>query len=354
MFAQIRNPVIANETTIYGNQIKVLQSADIVFPDGTTPQYVGNSEGFYREGANAISSFLDLDAKYRVNNDLTFKGLFSTRRGVGTTVLDQGLTFARYGTGISYGLNGISDAPNSQYIGAGTNTPGLNPDGSGYQLVGFGASGIKTVDRESSLQFDSEYKLDKGFLQSIESGVRYSDHRRNSAKYQPAFHSATLAAAPADGVVPYSSDFGNGLGGGNWDNTGFSYQPDVLKAYIAGALKPTTAEFERVVASEIDMRERQSAIYLMANMDADKWSGNVACVMCAPRSMRRSPRRSRQENASSPSRARRPCRARRIRPPSPLPATARRTTTTWRSTRTAASCITRRRPTAASTTCCRA
>jgi iron complex outermembrane receptor protein len=275
VFAQIRNPVIANETTIYGNQIKVLQSADIVFPDGTTPQYVGNSEGFYREGANATSSFLDLDAKYRVNSDLTVKSLFSTTRGVGTTVLDQGLTFARYGTGISYGLNGISDAPNSQYVGAGTNTPVMNPDGSGYKLVGFGASGIKTVDRESSLQFDSEYKLDKGFLQSIESGVRYSDHKRTSAKNQPALHSATLAAAPTGGVIPYPSDFGNGLGGGNWDNTGFSYQPDVLKAYIAGALKPTTAEFERVVASEIDMRERQSAIYLMANMEADKWSGNV-------------------------------------------------------------------------------
>jgi iron complex outermembrane receptor protein len=275
VYAQIRNPVIVNETSIYGFPLKVLKSADIVYPAGTTPQYVGNSEGFYREGANATSAFLDLDAKYRVNSDLTVKGLFSTTRGVGTTVLDQGLTFARYGTGISYGLNGINDAPNSQYIGAGTNTPGLNPDGSGYKLVGFGASGIKTVDRESSLQFDSEYKLDKGFLQSIESGIRYSDHHRTSVKNQPALHSATLAAAPGTGVVPYPSDFGSGLGGGNWDNTGFSYAPDVLKAYIAGALKPTTPEFERRVASEIDMRERQSAIYLMANMESDKWSGNA-------------------------------------------------------------------------------
>lgn len=275
VYAQIKNPVIVNETSIYGFPLKVLKSADIVYPAGTTPQYIGNSEGFYREGANATSAFLDLDAKYRVNSDLTVKGLFSTTRGVGKTVLDQGLTFARYGTGISYGLNGIDEAPNSQYTGAGTNTPGLNPDGSGYKLVGFGASGIKTIDRESSLQFDSEYKLDKGFLQSLETGLRYSDHHRTSARNNPALHSNVLAAAPSTGVVPYPSDFGSGLGGGNWDNTGFSYQPDVLKAYIAGALKTTTPEFERRVASEIDMRERQSAIYLMANIEADKLSGNV-------------------------------------------------------------------------------
>lgn len=275
VFAQIRNPVIASETTIYGNPLKVLKSADIVFPAGTTPQYVGNSEGFYRDGANATSSFLDLDGKYRVNSDFTVKTLFSITRGEGKTMLDQGLTFARYGTGISYGLNGLNNAPDSQYIGAGTNTPGLNPDGSGYKLVGVTASGIKTVDSEHSLQFDTDYKLDKGFLQSVESGVRYSDHQRTSGRYGPAFHNAALPAAPSAGVMPYPADFGSGLGGGNWDNTGFTYTPDALKAYIAAATKPTTPQFERRVSSEIDMRERQSAAYLMANLEADKWSGNV-------------------------------------------------------------------------------
>jgi iron complex outermembrane receptor protein len=274
VFAQIRNPVIVNETTIYGNPLKVLKSADIVFPAGTTPQYVGNSEGFYRDGANATSSFLDLDGKYRVNSDLTVKALASVTRGEGKTMLDQGLTFARYGTGISYGLNGINDAPDSHYIGAGTNTPGLNPDGSGYKLVGMTASGIKTVDREQSLQFDGEYKLDKGVFQSIESGIRYADHKRTSGRYGPAFRGA-MPPAPSTGIKPYPGDFGDGLGGGNWDNTGFTYTPETLKAYIAAITRPTTPEFERRVSSEIDMRERQSAVYLMANLEAEKWSGNV-------------------------------------------------------------------------------
>ena len=274
VYAQIKNPVIVNETSIYGYPLKVLKSADIVYPAGTTPQYVGNSEGFYRDGANATSSFLDLDGKYRVNSELTIKALASVTRGEGKTMLDQGLTFARYGTGISYSLNGIDNAPDSHYIGAGTNTPGLNPDGSGYKLVGMTASGIKTVDREHSLQFDGEYKLDKGFFQSIESGIRYADHKRTSGRYGPAFRGA-MPPAPTTGVKAYPGDFGDGLGGGNWDNTGFTYTPETLKAYIAAITRPTTPEFERRVSSEIDMRERQSAVYLMANLEAEKWSGNV-------------------------------------------------------------------------------
>jgi iron complex outermembrane receptor protein len=189
VFAMIKNPVIVNETSMYGFPLKVLKSADIVFPAGTTPQYVGNSEGFYRDGANATSSFLDLDGKWRVNEDLTLKGLASVTRGVGKTDLDQGLTFARYGTGISYSLNGVDNAPDSHYIGAGSNVPNLNADGSGYALVSRGASGIKTTDREQSFQIDSEYKLGKGVFSTVEAGVRYADHHRDSRRVGAAGHS---------------------------------------------------------------------------------------------------------------------------------------------------------------------
>ncbi|PWF40558.1 TonB-dependent receptor domain-containing protein, partial [Massilia glaciei] len=275
VFAQIRNPVIVNETTMYGHQLKVLKSADIVFPAGTTPQYVGNSEGFYRDGANASSAFLDLDAKYRVNSALTIKSLANVTRGVGTTALDQGLTFARYGTGISYALNGLHEAPDSKYIGAGGNTPGLNPDGSGYKLVGRGASGIRTTDREHSLSLDAELKVDAGAFQSLEFGVRHADHKRITKRFAPAFGVPINATTPAGQIVPYPSDFGSGLGGGDWDNTGFTYTPGAVKDYIAANLRETTPEFERRVAAEIDMRERQSAFYLMQNFEADNWSGNL-------------------------------------------------------------------------------
>jgi iron complex outermembrane receptor protein len=276
VFAYIRNPVIITEKTVYGNDLKILKSADIVFPDGTTPQYVGNSEGFYRDGANAVSSFLDLDGKYRFNDDLTIKALVSVTRGVGTTALDQGLTFARYGTGISYTLNGLKEAPDSHYIGAGANDKAtLNSNGSGYNLVGRAASGVKTTDREASFQLDGEYKINNGVFQSLEAGVRHSDHKRKTDRFAPTFRTPFNAAVALGSIVPYPADFGAGFGGNSWDNTGFTYAPDVVKAYTAANTKATTPEFERRVAAEIDMRERQSAFYLMQNLEGKDWSGNI-------------------------------------------------------------------------------
>jgi iron complex outermembrane receptor protein len=286
VYAQIRNPVIVTETTMYGNQLKVLKAADIVFPNGTTPQYVGNSEGFFRDGAQGSSSFLDLDAKYRVNQDLTVKSLLSTTRGVGKTDLDQGLTLARYGTGVSYALGGLHDAPYVKYQGTGPNQPGLNPDGSGYSVVDRAASGVRTVDKEWSAQLDAEYKLNAGWVQSLESGLRFANHKRDSRRWGPAFRSGFTYDAngrvnspgtptPTTGWIGYPGDFGDGLGGGYWDNTGFTYTPDATKAYIAENTKTTSEAWERRVSSEIDMRERQSSAYLMANLEQGKWSGNV-------------------------------------------------------------------------------
>lgn len=275
VFAQIRNPVIVEETTLYGDKLRVLKSADILFPTGTSPQYIGNSEGFYRDGANATSSFLDLDGKYRVNQKLVLKSLISATQGVGTTALDQGATFARYGTGFSYALNGLDQAPDSRYIGAGSNKPGLESDGSGYKLISRAASGIKTTDKEHSLALDADYAQSHGIFASLVAGVRYADHKRFSTRWAPAFRAPAIGTTPTEGVLAYPADFGNDLGGKNWDNTGFTLTPESLKAFIAGQLKVTTPEFERRVVSEIDMRERQSAAYLMQNLESEHWSGNI-------------------------------------------------------------------------------
>ncbi|QOL49255.1 TonB-dependent receptor [Massilia litorea] len=279
VYAQIKNPVIVNETTLYGDQLRVLKSADILYPAGTPPQYIGETEGAYRDGAKSSSAFLDLDAKYRVNQDLTVKTLFSTTRGVGETGLDQGLTYTRYGTGVSYALGSLRDAPFVQYYGTGPNVPGMNADGSGYKLTGRAASGVKTTDKEHSLQFDAEYRLEKGLFQSLEAGVRYADHRRDSARRFPQLRSSNLSVnAPTgpDTWKAYPSDFGAGLDGpAGWDNTSWTLTPDALKAYFAANSKATSADWERRAATELDMRERQSAAYVMANLELDRLSGNV-------------------------------------------------------------------------------
>jgi iron complex outermembrane receptor protein len=277
VYAYIKNPVIVNETTMYGDQLKVLKSADIMYPAGTSPKYIGETEGAYRDGARATSGFLDLDAKYRVNQDLTVKGLFSTTKGVGETALDQGMTWTRYGTGVSYSLNGVDNAPFVAWQGTGANVPGQNADGSGYVLTGRAASGIKTTDKENSLALSAEYALNRGVLQSIDGGLRFSDHHRESARRYPAWRSADLNANyPTSGFMPYPSDFGSTLNGpAGWDNQSWTQTPDALKGYIAANTKETTDDFERRVSSELNVRERQSSAYVMANLEGERWSGNV-------------------------------------------------------------------------------
>jgi iron complex outermembrane receptor protein len=267
VFAVIRNPVIVTETTMYGDRLRVLKSADIMFPDGTTPQYIGNSEGFYRQGARATSSFLDLDGKWRVNPDFTLKTLLSTTRGVGKTDWDQGLTYASFGTGVSYALAGVDTAPYVKYYGT-----DIKPD----QLVVRTISGLKTTDRETSGQVDGEYRVAQGWIQSVESGLRYADHHRDSARRYPAYHNADLQAGAPTSTIPWPSNFGAGLDGpAGWDNTGYTFDPAVLMAYFANATKATSDEYERRIASELHLRERQSSGYVMANLEGEHWSGNV-------------------------------------------------------------------------------
>jgi iron complex outermembrane receptor protein len=267
VFASIKNPVIVTETTMYGDQLRVLKSADIVFPNGTVPQYIGNSEGFYRDGANATSSFLDLNGSWRVSEDLTVKTLLSTTRGQGKTDADQGLTYASFGTGLSYALGDVHDAPYIKYNGT-----GIKPD----QLVVRTISGLKTIDKEKSAQVDTEYKLAKGWVQSVESGLRFSDHHRDSERRYPAYHAPFSVSGGPTTTIPWPADFGKDLDGpAGWDNTGVTFDPEVLKNYFATNTKETTDQYERRIFSELHMRERQAAAYVMANLEGEKWSGNL-------------------------------------------------------------------------------
>jgi len=278
VFAQIKNPVIVDETTIYGDHLRVLKSADIVFPDGTTPQYLGNSEGFYRSGASSSSGFLDLDATLQLSEKLKVKGLLSTTRGTGHTEEDRGLTYARFGTGISYAFNGLQEAPDFHYIGAGSPTvPSLDANGAGYKLVSRSAvNTYNTVDTEHSLALDGEYLQESGPFTSLQFGVRQSDHHRQFGRSAKAMHSATYNAPDPALAAAYPGNFGSALGG-NFESAGFYFPKDVLSDYFNGQVKESSPEFERLVSTEVDVRERQRALYMMQNFEANegKLSGNV-------------------------------------------------------------------------------
>ncbi|MGQ3053135.1 MAG: TonB-dependent receptor [Roseateles sp.] len=278
VYAQIKNPVIVEQTTLYGHKLKVLQGADIVFAPGTTPQYIGDTEHANRAGASASSGFLDFDFKYQASENLKLRGLLSTTRGEGTTEADRVISFTRYGTGVSYKYNGLGEAPDFRIHGAGANVPVRNADGSGHSIfTANGANRHHTVDRETSLALDAEYTQDSGIFSSLEFGARHADHRRDYRRRIKANKTLAVPAFDPALAVAYPGDFGNGFGGsGNWDRSGFYFPTAVIDDYYATKRsKETTPEWERFISPEIELQEKQSAAYLMQNLEGDKWSGNI-------------------------------------------------------------------------------
>jgi len=281
VYASIKNPVIVEEETVYGHKLRVLKSAEISYANGLPAQYVGDSEGFYRSGAYASSGFLDLDGKWIVNDKLTLKGVLSTTKGVGHTDMDRGLTYSRYGQGVKYDITELEKAPDFSWINAGSGTTPLAstaaPGTPGYRLTGrSGLNRYHTVDSEKSIAIDGEYKQDSGIFSSMNFGFRNADHRRQYGLSTVALKSAFVAANAPDPAlaVPYPGDFGKYLGG-NIDNSGFYFSRETLTNLFGDLVKPTNAQWERRIANSIDLREVQSAVYLMQNLDGEKWSGNV-------------------------------------------------------------------------------
>lgn len=286
VYAQIKNPVIVEQTTIYGHKLKVLQSADIVYAPGTTPQYIGDTEHANRRGASASSGFLDFDFKYQASDDLKIKGLLSATRGEGTTEADRVVSWARYGTGVKYKYNGLGEAPDFSVLGAGANVPVRNADGSGYSI--FSANGSNrhhTVDREGSLALDAEYTQNSGIFSTLEVGARHANHHRDYRRRIKANRTAVVPTFDASKAVAYPGDFGSSLGGsGNWDRSGFYFPTAVIDDYYATQRsKETTVEWERFVSGEIELQEKQTALYLMQNLDGDRWSGNIGFRLVSTR-----------------------------------------------------------------------
>ena len=307
VFAQIRNPVIVNETSIYGYPLKVLKSADIVFPAGTTPQYVGNSEGFYRDGANATSSFLDLDAKYRVNSDLTVKGLASDhpRRRQDRARPGPDVRPLRH----RHFVRPERPERCARFAVHRRRHQHARPESGRQRLQAGRLRRLRHQDRRPRAAACSSTPST--------SSTRASCSRSNRACVTPTTSApaaatirrcaAALPAAPTTGVMPYPADFGSGLGGGNWDNTGFTYAPEDAEGlhrghhqdHHAGIRTPRRHRNRHARAPERRLRDGQHG-------SATSGRATSACASCAPKSTRRFPRRSRPTPASAPSRASRP------------------------------------------------
>jgi iron complex outermembrane receptor protein len=227
----------------------------------------GEVDNIYRPDAGGESWYLDFNGKFRVNDDLTVSGKLGTTHGVG---YDRNDVYYQNNVngGMTYALNGLSPASVS-YPGGNTVSPG--------STAWAGGGEAQSVDKEQYGQVDAEWRVRDSLLTSLKFGARLTDHHR-SAEHPLETRPGALGFSnpgPAWSGQLYPSDFASNLGG-NLSSSYFKYDGAALGAW--GAV-PGNRLLDYTVrhnwTDEFQVAEKTAALYAMANLGGNGWSGNV-------------------------------------------------------------------------------
>jgi iron complex outermembrane receptor protein len=242
---------------------------------GQTPsqdkQY-GIVDQIYRPGANAVSDFYNLDGKWNVTDKLTLLSKIGTSKGKGETPKQAVYEQDILNTGASYTLHGIGSPADAALPGINQGT--FNVPGQTRLDWVFGASPAATKDKENWGQIDGEYALEAGTVTGLKFGARFAEHKRESTWTAQGPGAGAFDNLPAWNGTTYPGNFGGGLGGGNFPHTPWQLDPAALEAWgdKYSNRDPVSREYW---PGEFSMREKNTAVYLMANLEGSSWSGNV-------------------------------------------------------------------------------
>jgi iron complex outermembrane receptor protein len=227
----------------------------------------GEVDNIYRPNAGGESWYTDFNARYRATPDLTLSGKAGLTHGVGYD-RDDVYYQNNVNGGMTYQLNGLTPATVT-YPGGDTTTPGSTA------WAGGGES--QSVDKERYAQADAELRLGNGVWDSLQFGVRFTDHKRSAEhplETRPGADGFTNPGPAWNGQL-YPSDFGSDLGGSVSSNY-FMYDGSALGAW--GAV-PGNRLLDYTLrhnwTDEFRLREKTSAAYGMVNLVGSGWSGNV-------------------------------------------------------------------------------
>jgi len=246
-----------------------------VFPNLGTP---GNNAQYaivdqiLRPGTYSETQFYNLDARYRVNDRLWFTGQLGYTEGTGKTPKQDVFEGAVFNTGASYRLNGLGS-------GADVAFPNGNPSnfaGTSLDFI-FGGSPVESKDKETYGQIDGNYALNSGVWTTAKFGLRGSEHTRKSTIVGQGPNGARNpfdpANLPAWNGETYPGNFASGIGG-NFPRQPWMLSPGVLESWgdFYSNRDPVS---RRQWPAEIDIKENIFAGYAMANLEGDRWAGNV-------------------------------------------------------------------------------
>jgi len=246
-----QNPVVRNNTLVAAG----------------FAQNAGEVDNIWRPDAGGESWYLDLNGKFRVNDDLNLSGRVGRTHGVG---YDRNDVFYQNNVdgGMVYALNGMSPATVT-YPGGNTVSPG--------STAWAGGGEAQSVDQENYAQVDADWRVRDSVISAVRFGARLTDHDRTAE------HPLETRPGPVGFTNPgpawngekYPSDFASDLGG-NLSSNYFKYPGWALGQWGAvpgNRLLDYTLRHNWM--DEFRVGEKTAALYAMLEGGGDNWSGNI-------------------------------------------------------------------------------
>lgn len=262
-----------------------------VFPGTAGAQY-GLYDMIARPDEKASTTYLSLDANWAPSEKFNMDFKLGTSTGHGETPTQNVAEWRVGGTGASWGLNGIDEAA-SFSLNENTSAPQSNL---ALDWI-FGLQNLDIVDKDKWGQIDAEYFIDSGALSSLEFGVRFANHDRESANViaqGPACINSSGAVvgfdwsqanwcpvgtrSPADpanrpsSYQNYPGDFGSGFGGNFPSNVWYYSAADMATYNVLTTRDPVD---RRYPVYEFGLKEKTTAAYAQLNLEGERWNGNV-------------------------------------------------------------------------------
>jgi iron complex outermembrane receptor protein len=249
------------------------------FPDDGSNRTYGIYDQISRPGAESKTSFVNFDASFRASDRLVFDGQIGTSTGKGDTPEQALFSAVVRGTGASYGLNGMGRPADAALL---TGDPSQNSIISALDWI-YGASPATTTDKENWAQLDGEFAIDSGVFTALKFGLRFAQHKRDVEVTGQGPLGSTDATDPSSAFNPanfpawsggtYPGDFGAGLGSGDFPHNIWQLDTATLDAWgrLYSNRDPVA---RRNWAAEFALKEDNSALYAMQNVEGKNWSGN--------------------------------------------------------------------------------
>ncbi|WP_374662613.1 TonB-dependent receptor [Inhella sp.] len=249
-----------------------------------------------RQGAESLSSFVDLDGRWDLNDSLTLKARVGSTKGSGKTNSQPSLTFGLMNPArFDYTINSTRPTDYRFTNADGTRTD-LSKTSNYVQMSNTGAS-VESTDEERYVHLDGEWRAKLGPIHTLKFGARTAKHERNydvlgarwnaqdGADGKPVSPSpfisvtgGTLVTNIVGGNIPvpataYPANYASGIQA-DFPRALFRFDPAQLTAFAQQYVNWDPVR-NKIYTSGYTVDEVNNALYLMGEFEAGQLTGNV-------------------------------------------------------------------------------